>query len=47
MTLGTGIEKRLGVGAGGNPNMTGPQVVTDEVVSVRDRQSSLHDGGLH
>jgi hypothetical protein len=47
MTLGTGTEKKLTAGAGGNPNMAGPQVATDVVVSVRDRQSSLHDGGLH
>ncbi|KAJ7753267.1 hypothetical protein B0H16DRAFT_1690878 [Mycena metata] len=40
MMLGTWTEERLGVGAGGNPNMAGPQVVTDGVVSVRDRDAA-------
>ncbi|KAJ7924230.1 hypothetical protein B0H13DRAFT_2230059 [Mycena leptocephala] len=40
MTLGTGTEKTLDAGAGGNPNMAGPQVATDGVVSVRDRDAA-------
>ncbi|KAJ7030553.1 hypothetical protein C8F04DRAFT_1222353 [Mycena alexandri] len=40
MMLGTWTGKRLGAGVGGNPNMAGPQVATDGVVSVRDRDAA-------